>query len=79
MALAGGHLGPPGAQGPSCRILRGPCVIAGAGYGAGPCWCGAHDPHPITAEAYEAIAATLRSAVSPSSATDRDKRTLDVN
>ena len=26
---------------------------------AGPCWCGAHDPHPITAEAYEAIAATL--------------------
>jgi hypothetical protein len=51
--------GPPGAQGPSCRILRGHCVFAGAGYGAGPCWCVAHDPHPITAEAYEAVAATL--------------------
>ena len=53
--------------------------FAGAGYRAGPAGAGRTIRIAITAEAHEAIAATLRSAVSASSATDRDKRTFDVN
>ena len=52
--------------------------FAGAGYRAGPAGAGRMIRIAITAEAHEAIAATLRSAVSASSTAGRDRRTFDV-